>query len=377
MPGLHGCAGAPDSRWSRRHNCMTFSPAEKHMPLDFCKRRWLALDRWEKIAAVLWCVATLAITMRLLLTPSYQGVYPIFAGAGRSWVAGLDLYQKQAGLDHYRYSPLVAALFAPLASLPDQLGGILWRSMNLLALVIGLGCFCREVVTASLKRAQRGVLFLLVLPLAVGNLHNGQSNLLVLGLILVTLAALAGEHWRLAAGCIALAVLFKLYPAAILLLAVAIFPRRFAGWSLAALAVGLLLPFLLQRPSYVASQYQAWWHHLGDYDRRGASTEYWYRDLRLLAEVCGWHMSDRLYVGIQLGAAAVSAGVCLAARQAGFEKRALLTLLLALGSCWMTVFGPAAESATYVLLAPSRSEERRVGKECSCRWSGCQRYGSE
>src|SRR5438045_3411491 len=126
---------------------------------------------------------------------------------------------------------------------------------------------------------------------------------LVLGLILIALAALAAEHWRLAAGCVAVAVLFKLYPAAILLLAVTIFPRRFAGWSLVALVTGLLLPFLMQSPSYVASQYQAWWHHLGDYDRRGASTEYWYRDLRLLAEVCGWHMSDRLYAGIQLLAA--------------------------------------------------------------------------
>src|SRR5436190_21765408 len=167
MPGLHGCAGAPDSRWSRRHNCMTFSPAEKHMPLDFCKRRWLALDRWEKIAAVLWCVATLAITMRLLLTPSYQGVYPIFAGAGRSWIAGLDLYQKQAGLDHYRYSPLVAALFAPLTLLPDWLGGILWRGVNLAVFIAGLLWFCRVVVPATLTTPQRGMVFLLVLPLAV------------------------------------------------------------------------------------------------------------------------------------------------------------------------------------------------------------------
>src|SRR5207245_2728250 len=172
MPALQRRAGAPDSRWSRRRNCVAFFPAEKHMPLDLCNRRRAKLNRWEKAAVLLWSIATVAVMLRLCLTPSYQGVYPIFAGAGRSWDAGLDLYQKQAGLDHYRYSPLVAALFAPLASLPDQLGGILWRSVNLLALVIGLGCFCREVVTASLKPAQRGVLFMLVLPLAVGNLHN-------------------------------------------------------------------------------------------------------------------------------------------------------------------------------------------------------------
>src|SRR5439155_1458084 len=124
------------------------------------------------------------------------------------------------------------------------------------------------------------------------------------GMLLIALAALATEQWLWAAGCIALAVLFKLYPAAILLLALPVMPRRFAAWSFIALATGLVLPCMMQSPEYVASQYQAWWHHLGAYDRRGAATEYWYRDLRLLAEVCGWHMSDQLFVAMQLAAAA-------------------------------------------------------------------------
>jgi hypothetical protein len=64
-------------------------------------------------------------------------------------------------------------------------------------------------------------------------------------------------------------------------------------------------------------------------------------------------------VAIQLLTAAGIALACLARRlsdrlqEMGDPQRPLLALLLALGCCWMTVFGPAAESSTYVLLAPA------------------------
>jgi hypothetical protein len=40
-------------------------------------------------------------------------------------------------------------------------------------------------------------------------------------------------------------------------------------------------------------------------------------------------------------------------RWAGRGQRPLLVTVLALGCCWMTLFGPATESCTYILLAPS------------------------
>jgi hypothetical protein len=53
-----------------------------------------------------------------------------------------------------------------------------------------------------------------------------------------------------------------------------------------------------------------------------------------------------------VGAAAV-VGAVLAARRAGLDATRLLTLIIGLGCCWMTALGPATESATYVLLAPT------------------------
>src|SRR5436305_6426318 len=110
--------------------------------------------------------------------------------------------------------------------------------------------------------AHFGVLFLLVLPLSAGNVNNGQSNVLVMGLILAALAGAAEGRWNLASACIAAACLFKVYPIAVGLLLVVIYPRPLAGRLALALAAGIALPLLLQRPAYAADQYAGWLHHV-------------------------------------------------------------------------------------------------------------------
>jgi hypothetical protein len=58
-------------------------------------------------------------------------------------------------------------------------------------------------------------------------------------------------------------------------------------------------------------------------------------------------------MAVQLVAAAGMAIVCLAGRYSDWSNRRLLTLLLGLGCCWMTAFGVATESCTYMLVAPT------------------------
>lgn len=323
------------------------------MRLDALRPWFHRLDRWEKAAGVVWAGALLAVCVRLALSARYLGVYPIFAAAGRAWPAGQGLYRLVDHLDYYRYSPLVAVMLVPFSLLPDWLGGIVWRLVNAGVYLAALAWWSRAVLPRLLSRSQHALLLLLVAPLSIGNLHTGQCNTLVLGLLLAATAAVAGGRWSLASACVAVACLFKVYPLAVLLLLAAVYPRQFAARAFAALAVGCAVPFLLQSPAYVAAQYVAWWHHLLAYDRRILSTEFWYRDLRLLCQVCGVPLSDRAYVAVQLLTGAGIALVCLAARRAGWTQRGLLTLLLALGCCWMTLFGSATESATYVLLAPA------------------------
>src|SRR5262249_53186674 len=59
-----------------------------------------------------------------------------------------------------------------------------------------------------------------------------------------------------------------------------------------------------------------------------------------------------LYLAIQLVTAAFFAALCVLGKRAGWARDRLLGTALGLGCCWMTVFGAAAESCTYILLAP-------------------------
>src|SRR5262249_51258876 len=125
------------------------------------------------------------------------------------------------------------------------------------------------------------------------------------------------------------------------------------GRLLLALAVGLALPFLLQRPAYVAGEYATWFRLLAADDRSDWPLAISYRDVWLLCRLWQVPLTLRGYLVIQLLAAAGVAALCLAGRWVGWPKRRLLTALLLLGTCWMTVFGPATESCTYILLAPA------------------------
>jgi hypothetical protein len=232
------------------------------------------------------------------------------------------------------------------------MGGVLWRLVNGSVYLAALAWWCRAVVPQKVTRTQRALLFLLVLPLSVGSLHNGQSNALVLGLLLVAVAGVAEECWNLAAFCAALACLFKLYPIAVGLLLAVLYPRRFACRLGAALALGMGLPFLLQQPDYVAAQYASWVHQLRVDDRQKMDVLRGTQDLRMVFRVWLVPLGPSIYLTIQLTAGAGIALLCLAGRRAALPRRVLLSQMLALSCCWMTVLGTATETCTYILLAP-------------------------
>lgn len=318
-----------------------------------------SLTRWEKTALGAWSLVLAVVCVRAAFWPMPHSVYPIFELASHKWLAGQNLYLLTQ-YDVYRYSPLVAAAFIPLGLLPTWLGGVLWRLLGAGVYLAALIWWGRITITrggpaAEQRRTDRNWLalfLLLVLPLSLDNLGNGQSNVLMIGLVMFSILASGARRWNLAAGCAAAACLLKIYPLAAALLLAVLYPRRFTPRFVAVLAAGLLLPFVLQRPSYVLDQYATWIGYLRADKRQGEILELWYRDLRLLAQVCGMPLADGTYVLIQAAAGACIAGVCWAARRSGWLHEKLGPLVLGLSCCWMTAFGAAAETSTYMILAP-------------------------
>jgi putative Ca2+/H+ antiporter (TMEM165/GDT1 family) len=122
---------------------------------------------------------------------------------------------------------------------------------------------------------------------------------------------------------------------------------------LVCLVVATLLPFALQHWAYVAEQYKVWVHYLSTEDRQRGPISDWYRDLRAVWRIYIAPMSVLAYFIVELVSAAVIALVALLGRLQNWPRGVLLGTTLSLACCWMTALGPATESATYILLAPT------------------------
>lgn len=324
---------------------------------NFLPRWWLGLTRLEQTVAIVWGVILLVICIRVSISPRAHSVFPIFSTAGAHWRHAQELYFPyffDPDLDVFRYSPPAAALFAPWSAFPERVGNVFWRLCNAAIYLVALSWWAKAVLPVCLSRSHQAFLFLLAVPLSIVCLNNGQSNVLLIALLLGATAAVHSGRWNLAAACVALAVLFKVYPIAIGLLFTLLFPRKFGARLILALVVGLGLPFLLQNPGYVARQYIHWWNlMMADNRHDRPVSNLCSRDLWLLIRLVHFPINFFGYRVIQLLLGGGIALLGLAGRRSLWPQHRLLTRAFSLGCCWMVLCGPATESCTYILLAPT------------------------
>jgi Glycosyltransferase family 87 len=283
---------------------------------------------------------------------SHRGTsFDTYLQAGLHWVHGENVYSQWMG---FVYSPMVAAFFAPFAWIPASLANILWRILNAALLLGGLAALLRTHLFAGIKKTNFGILYILLAPLAVGNIDISQANPLVEGLLLLAIAAVYLERWNSAALCVAVATGFKIYPIAVGLLICLVAPRRFSWRLLIALLLLLLIPFLFQHWSYVSDQYHAWITTRTSDDRRQWPVEKLPLDLWFLIHWVGrLPIPPKIYSLIQLGTAGAIALFCAVQTWRGWAKNRVLIGLFCLVSIWMTLCGPATESYTYLILTPA------------------------
>jgi hypothetical protein len=319
-------------------------------------------DRWLHWTAGIWVVLCLVLLTRSFLQPQRQTVYHNYSKAGLHWLAGTDAYEVPrdasnrplARMSAYRYSPLFSAMSAPLAQLPDQWGGMFWRLLSYAGYLAALACYARQVLPGAQEISAKAwaCWWLLLIPLSLPSMNNGQANVLMLALMLASGVAVVQERWNLAALALAAAFFMKLYPVAIALIFVLVYPRQL-GWRFAlAVLAGLFLPFALHRPSYIWGQYDTWYYLLMQDDRDNFPLLDGYRDFYMLARWAGVAMTAKIKMLVQLGTAGLTASICLWGRLAHWPKQHLVHSIVSLSCCWIIAFGPATESCTYILLAP-------------------------
>jgi len=299
------------------------------------------------VAMGLWAVALVVSAAHVWKKPHAGTVYKDFEAGGARWLASQNLYPK---VDEYIYSPFAAAFFAPFAMLPDRAGGILWRALAVTVYAMAFSAWLKRGRGTAPECAALAWIFLL--PLSVGDVFNGQANPLVIGLLMLAVVECRREHWIGAALSVAFATYFKVYPLSIGLLLAVLHPRKFPGPLVLALAGIFVVSLVLQQPDYVLKQYGNWVHTLGQDPRRTLNYFGTYRDFWLLLRVLRVPISVQGWAILQALSGAGVAGWLYVTQRRGASAEQLDFLLLTMGTCWMLLFGPATESATYVIAAP-------------------------
>ncbi len=313
-------------------------------------------NRWLMAAAIAWMAAFIGLLIHRTGLFSHhptlaRTTLDVYQLAGERWLHGEYLYPDRRG---FVYGPLFAALFTPFAWLPQKAGVVLWITLNFAVLVAGFLALLHCGIFPKLAPAPRSAAWLLLLPLALGNLDVLQANPLVCGLILAAYAAAWRKHWTAAAICIALVTHCKIYPLAAGLLLMLFAPWRFS-WrlALAVLALGLL-PFLFQHWDYVRDEYHAWFvTRTGDnrlqYSEKDAPLDLYY----VLSHLAGVTVGPLAYRAMQVLAGGAIALFQLVGIWRRWPREKLFAGSFLSLSIWMTLIGPATEAYTYILAAPA------------------------
>jgi hypothetical protein len=193
-----------------------------------------------------------------LALESYQIDFRAFYLAGKSVLLGLDPYLNHVGTrpefyapinaenyaySAFRYPPLAALLFAPLALLPYGLSKVLF---SLLMWLLLAGIAYQLVRRSGWRLPGEALLFAGVSFPVLAMVERGQIDPLMVALVLASywLAQRPGRQ-GLAAGLLALAGLLKIFPFVVLLEWIVRRRWRLVVWTLVWAVVLLVLPWPL------------------------------------------------------------------------------------------------------------------------------------
>ena len=307
---------------------------------------WRLLERLPqarclRIALFVWLVYATIISGIVAANPSGRSATLEYQRATANWWSGKTLYRSRNG---YLYLPQFAILYSPFELLPDRVGEPLWRLTCLASLAWALWA-----AASRFAPDKRATVFLiatiLVLPSTFASARNGQVNMPLAALFLLTVLALARERWWAASICLALTLALKPISLAPILLCGVLYPRL-RGPLFLSLLVLALLPLAHFQPAYAAGEYSAFIHNL---QQAGNPKGQSWCDFAGMFRVVGLNLPSTLQLGIRALAGLATLALCWRVVKGTDALRTAFTVLF-LTTIYLMLFNPRTETNSYVML---------------------------
>ncbi len=215
------------------------------------------------------------------------------------------------------------------------MGEPLWRMVCLGTLAFAIWTAARHLAPGN-----AGKLFLLAtvltLPSALASARNGQVNMPLAGLYLLTAIAIARQRWHLAAIILVVSLALKPISMVPILLCGVLFPRLIlplALWLIVMFAAAYLHP----NPQFVTGQYHAFFEKLTG--SAAKPTGHTWCDFAGMLRSFGLLLPENVLFLIRGAAAVLTLGICfLALRARDSLRRALVVMFFAV--IYLMLFQP-------------------------------------
>jgi len=301
-------------------------------------------------AWLLWLVVFCALTGNLILHPGKHNNTAPSRLASIHWWAGQDMYSMPANSGAaFFYLPQAAILYTPFAFGPYLLGEVLERAFGFClfgAAIYRLAQFFRPQNGPALSR-QFPWISLLAIPASFASLHNGQPDLPLTALILLTAAEVNEERWNWATFWLCLGLALKPLMLVPLLLFGALYRPLWLRLALGFCLV-LLLPFLRWNWPYVLWQYQRFAETLQwAYQLR----EHRFSDLGALLGTFGLCPPNIVLTGLRALCAPTFLYLGWQARR-NLAPAEAAWYIAALSAVYLILFNPRTETCSFVLVGP-------------------------
>ncbi len=202
----------------------------------------------------------------ILLWGSLLAVAPRFYAVGTNVVtktyafAAMRLGNRQTPYvapsgerDWFKYSPLFGLAYRPFAALSPFTQAVSWAALNILFFWCGIRCWLT-------RKSSWVILFALLGASAELNISllYQQVNALLIGIVLIALAAYRDQKFRTAGALLAIATNFKIVPVLFFLGLAPFGPTLFLGAFIFSSLLLLALPALWLSPSINWALHQTW-----------------------------------------------------------------------------------------------------------------------